>query len=496
MNTGANVCDRCQYHIENDICGQCGRCNSSSYHQYCDMCCNVIYSGNVDSHNCREKETGTVSYVRSIEPDLRPRGVLFNGFICECDDILPLTKLNDHISTCDKLQALGPNNMTVKCYMCKCAMIPDNMRVHSCMISCHICHKLVKRNRLHKHRCIRQCASMREGINQYSHYGYPGAAPPTIQRTCKDCHERTTLFGHECKKAVNCVNKSALCLRCNADITMNWRDHECTLGETYLEVRCADCAQIRTTMMFRYHTCKQGPKAKCNQCDVTLNFNHILQHVCHEAKPAHEITVKCYYCENNFNYLKLHSHGESCYQRLAQVGQNTIAFCMTCSDELSATDLHTHKCNFSTPYYNVKVLCSICGDAISAFNITTHHIHCEREKAPQAAQNSDIIAEDESNNYIVVNDGNNIDYLFNSQDDDGGDYNNESVYRPKYSPVITRNWRATRPEHRIFVSSDDEDDGMDGPYEYECEKDKPYDPITKIKYSDDEDPYSEFYRRY
>jgi hypothetical protein len=161
---------------------------------------------------------------------------------------------------------------------------------------------------------------------------------------------------------------------------------------------------------------------------------------------------------------------------------------MTCSDELSSADLHIHKCNFSVPYYNIKVLCSICGDAISAFNITTHHIHCEREKAPNLVPNPATTDEDETNNYIVVNDGNNIDYLFN--DNDGSDDNDEPLYRPKYSPIMNR------PEHNAFMNSDDEDAGL---YGYEYKRDKSYrewDVDTKIKYSDDEDPYNEFYRSY
>jgi hypothetical protein len=61
----------------------------------------------------------------------------------------------------------------------------------------------------------------------------------------------------------------------------------------------------------------------------------------------------------------------------------------------------------------IEVLCGVCGEGVPASNIITHHAHCKNKNASAVQKYESVEHYETPNNYIVVDDGNSVDYLFN-----------------------------------------------------------------------------------
>jgi hypothetical protein len=443
MNSKANLCVRCGFNVDMGICGQCGLCIESSQMQYCDQCACIIYANGLSTHNCREKESNIYSHtVREVPMELRPKSTCAKEFKCECGDILDIGNPYDHQCNMFDLRRL------VICTECKQSVNMIMARYHNCDVKCPNCQADVPIDEKSTHECIDNTNSY---AVVYSYNANVNYKTHEACETCKTCNEKIHVSGHECKRIANIESKHALCVACNADITENWRDHKCNRGDSYIDVRCADCTQLRTTMMFRFHSCKQGPQSVCGKCNAHVAFNQITAHSCNAIIPINQIVMKCIHCSNDIKYLSLHSHNETMhadkstvynynsvhnyshnyynklfarnehYERnehdwptrhynvspspmIDEISSDSddeiepfdIAICAVCREHLDYKTACTHNCNDEI----TKVLCIVCNKYKFTIKIRLHYSKCiiNREiSGDPIADKFEVIESDESN---------------------------------------------------------------------------------------------------
>jgi hypothetical protein len=437
------TCTRCGYVVSNNICGCCGLV-STTKEQYCDMCSCVMNSVDVSTHNCLEKsdcdrKEKEIAKKDRPEPALRPR---FECLSCGerfIDNILHECKSD-----------------TYKCLNCaeECSKIGLNS--HVCVGTCIRCHKQILKSKLKKH--INKCTqaapqttfvsghnrfnTTHNYMNSYSvqnhlqdNYYYRQHINNKKHTICDDCSEKKYPTGHFCKVVSNISGKNALCVYCNTDITKNYVDHKCYNGE-YFEVRCADCAIIKSVMMFRYHKCEPITAAICADCDTCLMYSKVPLHACNKDKLVHKINVKCLKCKTVCGYTKMRYH--TCKQDVNQDVNQDIkhAFYMVCCTCYKKVGSHedSHSCFESIPFcYCVK-----CCKKINVIDVLEHVQICLR-----GAPEEDIVHSPDRYNYASdedndSNDSNHVQFDIHSDDE------NEF---PLYS-TITRNdtsyWRGHR----------------------------------------------------